>query len=451
MKFPSMPNIRAHIMPYFARLLSSDALRNGKLVLAQTKAKLKGEWPVVEVYLHPKDPYSWLLLQVLPTLEERYHLRCRLYWFDTLQTDMFPEPELLRQYGLRDCHWLANIYSLQRPPELLLERVQWTELSAKLHSIANDHDDILDDIVKKSMALIQRQQSPTETDNGTKMTSIAGITGYDIAKLIQNAQKQEKQGHYAPGTCYFAGEWYWGLDRLYHLEQRLNQLNLNRTQPKIQFKQHLAVPETQKGLDHTQKKLTLYWSARSPYSYLALLKCDALAKRYRFQLDVKPVMPMMMRNMPVPEAKKMAIFHDTKREAKAAGIDYGYVADPLGHAVIRCYSLLKFARQYNAYMPFLVSFAKAVNAEGILAQTDKGLKIIVERAGLDWSLARQQLLSEENSNQNWQHQGWYKEVDNNLQEMQAQGVWGVPSMVFENQVVWGQDRIPCILSKLLNS
>lgn len=176
-----------------------------------------------------------------------------------------------------------------------------------------------------------------------------------------------------------------------------------------------------------------------------------MAKRYRFQLDVKPVMPMMMRNMPVPEAKKMAIFHDTKREAKAAGIDYGYVADPLGHAVIRCYSLLKFARQYNAYMPFLVSFAKAVNAEGILAQTDKGLKIIVERAGLDWSLARQQLLSEENSNQNWQHQGWYKEVDNNLQEMQAQGVWGVPSMVFENQVVWGQDRIPCILSKLLNS
>ena len=31
-------------------------------------------------------------------------------------------------------------------------------------------------------------------------------------------------GHYSGATFYYAGEWYWGVDRLFHLEARLQEL-----------------------------------------------------------------------------------------------------------------------------------------------------------------------------------------------------------------------------------
>ena len=36
-------------------------------------------------------------------------------------------------------------------------------------------------------------------------------------------REREALGHYLGGTLYYAGEWYWGIDRLPYLEERLIQ------------------------------------------------------------------------------------------------------------------------------------------------------------------------------------------------------------------------------------
>jgi 2-hydroxychromene-2-carboxylate isomerase len=148
---------------------------------------------------------------------------------------------------------------------------------------------------------------------------------------------------------------------------------------------------------------------------------------------------MMMRGMNVPQTKKMYIFLDTKREAQKHSISYGFVADPLGVAVERCYALLAYARKEDKLIEFLVSFSRAVNAEGIRAETDQGLKQIVERCGLQWNIAKKQLTTNDQ---------WRKQVNDNLNEMFNAGCWGVPSFSYNNQSFWGQDRLGIIEHKI---
>jgi 2-hydroxychromene-2-carboxylate isomerase len=179
-----------------------------------------------------------------------------------------------------------------------------------------------------------------------------------------------------------------------------------------------------------QQPLILYWSARSPYSYIALERAIMLAKHHRIPLTIKPVLPMMMRDMNVPDTKKIYIFLDTKREASKLGLPYGYVADPLGVAVERCYSLIEYAKAEGKYHDFLLSFARAVNSEGIRAETDKGMKTIVTRCGLDWGIAQRKL-----EDKSWRH--W---ADKNLEDMYSVGCWGVPTICYGDTIFWGQDR-----------
>lgn len=442
-------------MPYIARILSSETLRQCGHRLAETKAKLTGQWPVIEIYLHAKDPWSYLLLQALPNLQERYKVDLKLYWLHELQSDMFPEPDLLQDYAAKDCEFLATTYHFSPAPRMVVDDSKLHGLSCKLQQICGNSDSCIERIVTESLALIGEFSAPNKqdidilepnvqrTDTVEKGALEKAAIEKDILKeysplLISNSQRQNKLGHYAPATLYFAGEWYWGIDRINHLERRLNRLNLNTNNPKILFDKHQILPDVNSYSCLKNKNLVLYWSARSPYSYLALIRCIDLAKKYQFDLTVKPVMPMMMRNLSVPNAKKMYIFKDTKREANKNHIKYGYVADPLGIAVVRCYALLDYARKNNRYLEFLVSFSKAVNSEGIRAQSDKGLKIIIERAGMNWQHAKTHL-----SNQSWQ-----QETQDNLSEMTSRGLWGVPSLAFEQHIVWGQDRIPFILNKM---
>ena len=146
------------------------------------------------------------------------------------------------------------------------------------------------------------------------------------------------------------------------------------------------------------------------------------------------MLPMMMRGMNVPTTKKMYIFLDTKREADKLGIPYGFVADPLGPAVERCYALFDFACREGKRDEYLLSFGRGVNAEGIRAETDSGMKKILERAGLDWEQAKPLL-----NNTDWQT--WAQE---NLDEMFAMGCWGVPSFRYGEMPFWGQDRLGII-------
>ena len=88
-----------------------------------------------------------------------------------------------------------------------------------------------------------------------------------------------------------------------------------------------------------------------------------LPKRLPVELVLRPVLPMVMRGLPVPRAKRLYILFDTKREAEDAGEPFGRVCDPIGRPVERAFSLFPWAREQGRGGEFLAAFTQAAFAE----------------------------------------------------------------------------------------
>ena len=93
---------------------------------------------------------------------------------------------------------------------------------------------------------------------------------------IGNARRAQLK-HYSGAMFYYAGEWYWGVDRLYHLETRLAELNADSQpgQPLIAPR-----PETPAGPLRDEGTLTLEFfpTLRSPYSAIVFDRTVALGQ-----------------------------------------------------------------------------------------------------------------------------------------------------------------------------
>ena len=89
---------------------------------------------------------------------------------------------------------------------------------------------------------------------------------------------------------------------------------------------------------------------------------------------------------------------------------------------------------------YLLSFLHGVWAEGLDAGSDRGLRTIVERAGLSWPQARMEL----------NKQAWRAVAEDNRAELFSLGLWGVPSFRVGNTAAWGQDRLWVVQEALLS-
>ena len=93
----------------------------------------------------------------------------------------------------------------------------------------------------------------------------------------------------------------------------------------------------------------------------------------------------------------------------------------------------------QAYIPLAgrVPDIPGAFAEGINTNNDKGLKAVVESAGLNWTQA-QSIVG---------RPGWEESLEANRLAMYEAGLWGVPSfrLLGENGeqllALWGQDRL----------
>jgi 2-hydroxychromene-2-carboxylate isomerase len=235
-----------------------------------------------------------------------------------------------------------------------------------------------------------------------------------------NAKWRQARGHYGSGMIWFEGEWYWGIDRLHYLERRLGAREGELVFPPI------AEPDGRTG-----GTFDMFFSLRSPYSYIAMMRAPELAKRWQAELVLKPILPMVMRALPVPREKQFYIVRDVKREADRFGLPFGKIADPVGAGVERGLAVLNSAIPDGKGVAFAQSFYTAVFAEGVDAARDAGLRKIVERAGLDWAYAEAALADE----------SWREAVETNRQEMFALGHWGVPTFRVGKRAAFGQDRL----------
>jgi 2-hydroxychromene-2-carboxylate isomerase len=143
---------------------------------------------------------------------------------------------------------------------------------------------------------------------------------------------------------------------------------------------------------------------------------------------------MVMRGLPVPAEKRRYISLDAAREAHVQGVPFGRLNDPVGKPTERGLALMPFAEMHSLAEDYVMSFMKGVWSEGLDAGLDAHLQIIVERAGLNWTAAKNILRSQSNEAQ------WRAIAEENRQALFALGLWGVPSFRYQNTAAWGQDR-----------
>ena len=391
-----------------------------------------GEQHVVEFFYGASDPYSHLAAQTLCKLKERHSLHFKFNLVSQPSGDNGPEPEMLRKLNRVDCRIVAQAYGLEFPDHD-------STLDPSLVNLANS---ILSaQSAENFIAIVSEVGQALWEDDGVRLeklkTKFGGLDDDESLSCIERGNaRREKLGHYSEAMFYYGGEWYWGIDRLHHLEERLAGL-LPGQQPEIPI--CFPRPKIENGPLKDDGSLTLEFfpTLRSPYTAIIFERVVKLASDTGIALKVLPVLPMVMRGVPTTKNKGAYIFWDAAREARSAGVPFGKIYDPVGRPVRRCYSLYPWATQQGKGVDLLGSFLKAVMSEGINCDNDRGLRSVVERAGLNWSDARKHIGDNE----------WEPLLERNRRQLYSLGIWGTPSFrLLDNKGVqksawWGQDRL----------
>lgn len=432
-------NAKALIGGAVTSLITSPSLRRGKRSLAALKRRMTGAPAQVHYFHQADDPYSHLMLQALPALLANYDIKLMLHVAPVPTEAAAPDRVRLEAWSRRDAALLAK--------------------NLGLHYVDPEQQPQADLVVRADQAMVAAFSA--ETDSGAKLVAALAISdalwrgdGAALTKLAVTNQAsavaaieagaalRQKLGHYLGGTLYFEGEWYWGIDRLNYLESRLSSAGLAR-----HTTQKLIAPVPRVTCNHqptngVHPDLHFFLSFRSPYTYIAVPRAIQLAEHYGANLQLRFVLPMAMRGLPVPMEKRLYITRDTKREAESLGLRFGHIADPLGAPTERGLAVLHHAIQAGKGPEFALSFLQGVFADGIDAGSDKGLQKIAGRAGVDAALVNAALADA----------SWREVAEANRAEMFSEGLWGVPSFrVDERPAHWGQDRMWLIEQDLIEA
>lgn len=412
--------------------LSTEARLVKKRARREAARKKSGEPHRVEYFHQVDDGYSHLAAQVLEKLAQRYDIEVQCHLVTGPTGNNSAEPELLLTLSRYDSRLVAASYNLDFPetgdapsPDAIAAA---TQILA-----AMDNNTFIRNAAAVSTALWSGDTQRLET-----LGASSGRATSDAAaqRVEEGSARRAELQHYSGAMFYYAGEWYWGVDRLYHLEQRLGELGIDKTpgEPLIAPR-----PETVVGPHKDSGTITLevFPSLRSPYTAMSFDRAVALAKDTGVTLSVRPVLPMVMRGVPATRQKGIYIFTDAAREARAAGVPYGNFYDPIGEPARRAYSLYPWACEQGKGNALISAFLRCAFAKGVNTNKKSGLKTVVEEAGLSWAEAQQHIGSDD----------WQAELEKNRLTMYEAGLWGVPSFRLldaegnEKLAIWGQDRL----------
>ena len=341
-------------------VLTSPTVRTASRLRHAAQRRLTGRPRTLHAFIERDEPYSHLLLQALPRLAEHYPVE--IVWHEVGPPDRSaaPEPDKLAAWSREDAGHLATAWDLDPTPQA------WPQTAAS-----------------------------------------------DVGDALR-----AKLGHYGSAMTWFEGEWYWGIDRLHHLERRLGS-------------QAVRFPPVPEPVTASGGKLDVFLSLRSPYTYLAAMRLFDQADHWQAEVHLRPVLPMVMRALPVPLSKRFYIVRDCKREAERLGLRFGNIADPVGIGVERGLAVLVGEINRGRGQAFLQAYLTAVWSQGVDPARDAGLRRICDAAGVAWEQAREDMTD----------QAWRTIVEANRVELFDNGHWGVPTFKVGDRMAFGQDRL----------
>lgn len=202
----------------------------------------------------------------------------------------------------------------------------------------------------------------------------------------------------------------------------------------------------------------LFWSFRSPYSYLSLPKAVKLVEQYDFVINARPVYPLAVRGPTFfkrtdPRFARYVVL-DSFRVAQKEGIPFRF---PRPDPIVQNMQTLEVAAE-QPYITRLTRLGAAAQLAG------RGLAFIrevssvlyggavdnwhegdhlakaAERAGLDLAQLEAEIVADPDR--------YDETIRSNERDHAASGHWGVPTFVFKDEPFFGQDRLDLLLWRL---
>lgn len=204
--------------------------------------------------------------------------------------------------------------------------------------------------------------------------------------------------------------------------------------------------------------IDLFWSFRSPYSYLATPRLVEMTEQYDLVVNTRPVYPLAVRSgeffSQVNPLWIGYLMRDTLRIAEMLGLPYRWprpdpvvvdmqtrAATPNQPYIHRLTRLGCAAAEAGRGLPFLKEIGHTIWS-GAVDSWHQGdhLAKASARAGLD--------LAELDAKITANPDKYEAIIQENQKAHLASGHWGVPTMAFEGEPFFGQDRLDVLLWRL---
>ena len=197
----------------------------------------------------------------------------------------------------------------------------------------------------------------------------------------------------------------------------------------------------------------LYFSFRSPYSYLAVGRYRVMTEEYDLEIALKPVYPLAIRQPDFFERNHPNwlgyTMRDMMRVAQFHGIPFGA---PRPDPIIQDMTTREIAED-QPYIRRVTRMGQAAarRGAGLVFAAQAGRMIwggqegwhegsYLDRALEAAGLGVEEIIAEVEGDA----ERLDAEIDGNQDALEAAGHWGVPTLVFDDEPFFGQDRIEMV-------
>ncbi len=407
--------IRSFLMTRFADL----ELRDKKRKEFELRRKQRIEPHRLLFFFQSNDPYSTLAAQFFHQIQASYDVKLEIYLLGEEGYDALPEPEMYRKYVFNDVQKIAPYYDIDFSNTHIPSAEEKDRFLSHLCSL--NQEELIEQLPSISLKFWKGQFS-----GNTCSEKVIEDT------LKQGNEKRDECGHYLGAIFHYGGENYWGIDRINFLLERLEALGVKKG-ASLRVNPALSSHPSRQLSD---VKLEIFFSANSPYTYLAFDRVKKLGETYGIPIVVRPIMPMLMRQMDISRRKGFYILSDSARVAEKLEIPFGKVQTPIGYPLRRIYSLFPYVNSHGKGFEYLHKCMEAIFATGIRV----GSKTFLQQLLIDLEL---------DANEGFKHldrTDWEAGFEKNRLDMYKVNCWGAPTFkLFHNNKnilsIWGQDRI----------
>ena len=392
---------------------------------------------MIDYFHQADDPYSHLAAQLIGPLAARFGVEVRTWLVPPPDDAAAPERGRLVSYARRDAARVAAEYGLEFPDAAEAPAAEAVALATRILAAGIGSPAFAERAVDVGRALWSGDRAALAA-----LAAGAATAEEAAAAVAAGGEERARLGHYLSAMLHYDGTWYWGVDRLNHLEEKLaaeGRDSMPDAPPLAPYRDMLlgAVPARGKSA-----VIEMWFSFRSPYSWIAMPRVRRLAAHYGADLQLRYILPMVMRGLPVPPIKTRYIVLDVVREARRVGLPFGPVVDPVGAGAERALAVLHHAAPKGRGEDFAEAALRASWAGGTSLVEDDKLCEVARGAGLtDVDVAA--ALADESRR---------AAAETNRAALFDAGLWGAPTYrVNGGPAHWGQDRLWALEADLVQA